>query len=306
MTEVVGLGYVGLYATNLQAWRTYGTEVLGLQDVSATEGCDETVLLRADEQGWRFAIHRGPAGGAAYIGWEVTDRNSLDTLAERLSAAGVAVAEDAECAAARGVEGLLHCTDPDGHRLEFFYGARIPKQPFLSPRGNHFVTGDLGLGHVFFFVTDLAAAKQFYLETLGFRLSDTIEFHGRQVHFLHVNPRHHSLAFVQNNELAPALGHFMLEVTDIDAVGRTLDEVESRGVPLTETLGRHTNDLAISFFMANPSGSEVEFGYDGRLVDDATWRVSSYDATSVWGHHRERTASTHMGTSAADATEGAK
>ncbi|WP_063017108.1 VOC family protein [Nocardia nova] len=306
MTEVVGLGYVGLYATDLQAWRTYGTEVLGLQEVSATESCDETVLLRADEQAWRFAIHRGPAGGAAYIGWEVTDRNALDTLAERLSAAGVAVAEDAACAAVRGVEGLLHCTDPDGHRLEFFYGARIPKQPFLSPRGNRFVTGDLGLGHVFFFVTDLASAKQFYLETLGFRLSDTIEFHGRQVHFLHVNPRHHSLAFVQNNELAPALGHFMLEVTDIDAVGRTLDEVENRGVPLTETLGRHTNDLAISFFMANPSGSEVEFGYDGRLVDDATWRVSSYDATSVWGHHRERTASMHPGTTTADATEGAK
>ncbi|MBF6360191.1 VOC family protein [Nocardia farcinica] len=288
MTEVVGLGYVGLRATDLDAWRTYGTEILGLQDVSGVEGADEeTVLLRADERGWRFAIHRGESGGAAYIGWEVPDRRALDALAARLAAAGVAVEEDSRCAAARGVEGLLRGTDPDGHRLEFFYGARVPKRPFLSPRGVRFVTGDLGLGHVFFFVTDLAAAKRFYLDVLGFRLSDTIEFHGRKVHFLHVNPRHHSLAFVENPDLAPALGHFMLEVDDIDDVGRALDEVHAHEATLTETLGRHTNDLAISFFMKNPSGSEVEYGYDGRLVDDATWRVSNYDATSLWGHHRD-------------------
>ncbi|MEV0029582.1 VOC family protein [Nocardia sp. NPDC050793] len=288
MTEVVGLGYVGLNATDLDAWRTYGTEILGLQDVSVVEEAgEETVLLRADERGWRFAIHRGESGGAAYVGWEVADRRALDALEARLAAAGIVVEEDDSCAAARRVEGLLRCTDPDGHRLEFFYGARVPKHPFLSPRGVRFVTGDLGLGHVFFFVTDLAAAKRFYIDVLGFRLSDTIEFHGRKVHFLHVNPRHHSLAFVENEKLAPALGHFMLEVHDIDDVGRALDEVHARDVTLTETLGRHTNDLAISFFMKNPSGSEVEYGYDGRLVDDATWRVSNYDATSLWGHHRD-------------------
>lgn len=287
MTEVVGLGYVGLHATDLQAWRDYGTEILGMQDVSVQESADErTVLLRADERSWRFAIHEDTAGGAAYVGWEVANRGALDALGKRLADAGIAFEEDPECAAIRQVEGLLRCVDPDSHRLEFFYGAKVPKRPFVSPRGVRFVTGDLGLGHVFFFVTDLRQAKRFYLDVLGFRLSDTIEFHGRKVHFLHVNPRHHSLAFVENTDLAPALGHFMLEVDNIDDVGRALDEVDARGVELTETLGRHTNDLAISFFMKNPSGSEVEYGVDGRLVDDATWRVSNYDATSLWGHRR--------------------
>ncbi|QXC46140.1 VOC family protein [Rhodococcus qingshengii] len=288
MTEVVGLGYVGLYATDLHAWRRYGTEILGLQDVSTHESSDgQTVLLRADEKGWRFAIHEGPEGGAAYVGWEVANRAALDALGKRLSDAGVSVEEDSECATSRQVEGLLRCLDPDGHRLEFFYGPKVPKEPFVSPRGVRFVTGDLGLGHVFFFVTDLRETKRFYLDVLGFRLSDTIEFDGRKVHFLHVNARHHSLAFVQNEKLAPALGHFMLEVDDIDDVGRALDAVNSGNVELTETLGRHTNDFAISFFMKNPSGSEVEYGVEGRLVDDATWRVSSYDSTSLWGHHRD-------------------
>ncbi|WP_396914057.1 VOC family protein [Mycolicibacterium sp.] len=288
MNEVVALGYLGLRATDLDAWRTYGTEILGLQDVSAHEHCDDqTVLLRGDSRGWRLAIHQADTGGAAYVGWEVPNGAALDRLARRLQDAGVEIHHDPDCAVRRQVEALIRCTDPDGHRLEFFYGARVPKRPFVSPRGIRFVTGDLGMGHVFFFVTDLAAAKRFYLDVLGFRLSDTIEFHGRKVHFAHVNPRHHSLAFVENDNLAPALGHFMLEVTDIDDVGRTLDAVHAGGVQLTETLGRHTNDLAISFFMKNPSGSEIEYGYDGRLVDDSTWRVSSYDATSLWGHHRD-------------------
>lgn len=288
MNEVVALGYLGMRATDLDAWRKYGTEILGLQDVSAQEDCDDhTVLFRADERSWRVAIHQADTGGADYVGWEVPNAITLEALAHRLTAAGIEIHDDPECAAQRQVETLFRCTDPDGHRLEFFYGARVPKGPFVSPRGIRFVTGDLGLGHVFFFVTNLAAAKRFYLDILGFRLSDTIAFHGRKVHFAHVNPRHHSLAFVENGNLAPALGHFMLEVTDIDDVGRTLDAVHAGGVELTETLGRHTNDLAISFFMKNPSGSEVEYGYDGRLVDDSAWRVASYDATSLWGHHRD-------------------
>jgi 2,3-dihydroxybiphenyl 1,2-dioxygenase len=288
MSEIIGLGYVGLYATDLEAWRSYGTEILGLQDVSAPKCADDqTLLLRADERSWRFAVHQGERGGSAYVGWEVANEPALAALRQRLIAAGVEVEEDPDCAASRQVEGLLRCVDVDGNRLEFFYGARVPKQPYLSPRGIRFVTGDLGLGHVFFFVTDLAASKNFYLDVLGFRLSDTIDFHGRKVHFLHVNPRHHSLAFVQNNDLAPALGHFMLEVDNIDDVGRTLDRVHDSHIQLTETLGRHTNDLAISFFMKNPSGSEVEYGCEGRLVNDATWRVSNYDATSLWGHQRD-------------------
>ncbi len=287
MEDVVGLGYVGLYAVDVDAWRSYSTEVLGLQPTVRDVEDDGGLYLRADEREWRFAIHPGDAGGAAYIGWEVANHQALERVGRALADAGIDVKEGSPNAAhQRGVEGLLQCTDPDGFSVEFFYGARIPKQPFVSPRGVRFVTGNLGLGHVFLFVTDLNATKRFYLETLGFRLSDTILFHGRKVHFLHINPRHHSLAFVENRDLAPALGHFMLEVDNLDDVGRALDVVNSGGAVLTETLGRHTNDLAVSFFMKNPSGSEVEYGYDGRLVDDDTWKVSSYDSTSFWGHHR--------------------
>jgi hypothetical protein len=42
-----------------------------------------------------------------------------------------------------------------------------------------------------------------------------------------------------------------------------------------------------SFYMASPSGFNVEFGWGGKTVDDTTWQVEHYHSTSVWGHRRQ-------------------
>ena len=57
------------------------------------------------------------------------------------------------------------------------------------------------------------------------------------------------------------------------------------GVKLTGTLGRHANDHMVSFYMATPSGFMLEFGADGRTVEDWS-KYSSFQSTvnSFWGH----------------------
>ena len=47
----------------------------------------------------------------------------------------------------------------------------------------------------------------------------------------------------------------------------------------------HPNDRMFSFYARTPSGFDVEFGWGGRKIDDATWKVDRYDRMSVWGHH---------------------
>jgi len=42
----------------------------------------------------------------------------------------------------------------------------------------------------------------------------------------------------------------------------------------------------VSFYMASPSGFEVEYGFGARTVDDRTWQVQTHRAVSVWGHRR--------------------
>ncbi|MGE0304434.1 MAG: VOC family protein [Acidimicrobiia bacterium] len=281
MSEVKALGYLGFHATELDVWRRWATEVLGMQVVAPSPGSD--LLLRMDERGWRVSVEEAEAGGLAFVGWEVADEAALCALQGRLQSAGVSVHEDPRSAALRRVERLITCRDPDGFVLEFFVGAHVPEQPFVSPTGVTFVTGAMGLGHILLNVADEAATKRFYLDLLGFRMSDYIRFEQYKVHFTHVNQRHHSLAFVEVADRPPSLGHFMVEVDTIDDVGRALDRVNAGAGVLTETFGRHSNDHMLSFYMMNPSGSQAEYGYGGRLID-SEWRVVNYDVTAYWGH----------------------
>jgi hypothetical protein len=56
------------------------------------------------------------------------------------------------------------------------------------------------------------------------------------------------------------------------------------GATLATTLGRHTNDQMVSFYVITPSGFEVEYGWGGRLIDDSVWQVQRHDRGALWGH----------------------
>ena len=146
----------------------------------------------------------------------------------------------------------------------------------------------MGLGHCVVRVRDRAAAERWYCDVLGFKLSDRIvcEIGGFQVDiaFLHVNPRHHSIAL---GEMMPKrIHHVMFQVGSMDDVGLAFDRCTDNRVPITQTLGRHPNDKMFSFYAMTPSGFEFEYGWGARNVDDATWEPTTYDHISEWGHKR--------------------
>jgi 3,4-dihydroxy-9,10-secoandrosta-1,3,5(10)-triene-9,17-dione 4,5-dioxygenase len=101
--------------------------------------------------------------------------------------------------------------------------------------------------------------------------------------FLGCNPRHHSLALAPF-PAAAGIVHLMIEVASLDDVGRAMDRCARRGAPPSATLGRHANDLMVSFYVRTPGGFDIEYGTDGRLVDDATWVSRETTAISLWGH----------------------
>jgi hypothetical protein len=62
--------------------------------------------------------------------------------------------------------------------------------------------------------------------------------------------------------------------------------VQDRNIEIASTLGRHTNDHMLSFYMRSPSGFEIEYGWGGREIDDASWHVQKHHAPAIWGHRR--------------------
>jgi 2,3-dihydroxybiphenyl 1,2-dioxygenase len=158
--------------------------------------------------------------------------------------------------------------------------------PFVPARPmSGFMTGALGFGHVVLRSESPAESVKLLTDALGFRISDYI---GTMV-FLHCNPRHHSIAFQPRSVDSPRsrdkkMWHFMVETNVLDDVGTALDLAVKTGAPLATGMGRHSNDQMVSFYVMTPSGFEIEYGWGGRLIDDATWQVQRHDRGSLWGH----------------------
>ncbi len=283
MATAATLGYLGLEVSDLGAWRRFARDLLGLE-IGALRS-DGALPLRMDDHAHRFLLHEGTANDVAYIGWELRDRAALDALAGRLERARVPVrAGTATEVAARGVEAMLWFEDPNAIRTELFHGPAIASESFISSRiHSGFRTGDQGMGHVLVNARSSAETELFYRETLGFTLTDYVESDRLRAVFLHVNPRHHSLAFAEL-PLRKRLHHVMLEVGSIDDVGLAFDRCQELGIPLQRTIGRHQNDRMVSFYGYTPSGFCFEIGWGGREVDDRNWEVRVYPGASDWGH----------------------
>jgi 2,3-dihydroxybiphenyl 1,2-dioxygenase len=280
--EIQALGYLGIGTDRLEDWTQYATNWLGMQAVNRGAGLR---AFRMDDRKQRLVIDRSLPEGQRYFGWEVADAAALDALAARLEGAGVAVTrEPSSLADQRCVTGLIAFADPYGNRLEAFHGAQIADEPFRPGRSiSGFRTGPLGMGHAVLMVTDVDVALAFYRDLLGFRVSDYIRG-SLTGYFLHVNPRHHSLALFQ----APFNGmhHLMVELYSFDDVGQGYDIALGEQERIVATLGRHPNDLVTSFYMHTPTDFLVEYGWGGLEVDDATWRPQEMTSVaSFWGHH---------------------
>ena len=194
-------------------------------------------------------------------------------------------AEPQALADTRRVRALISFRDPCGNRLEAFYGAQTDDMPFKPGRSiSGFRTGPLGLGHAVLTVENIDAVMPFYVDLLGFRLSDYMQKPFR-AYFFHINARHHSLALIETGR--NGMHHLIVELFSLDDVGQSYDVALSQQDRVSVTLGRHTNDLMTSFYAKTPSSFMVECGWGGREVDPSNWRsFELQDGPSLWGHER--------------------
>jgi 3,4-dihydroxy-9,10-secoandrosta-1,3,5(10)-triene-9,17-dione 4,5-dioxygenase len=280
-------------ATDMAAWREYGLKVLGMVEGKGSD--PDALYLRMDDFPARLVIVPGEHDRLSVSGWETANAAELQEVRDNLSAAGVAFKEGtAEQLQDRRVDELITFEDPSGNTLEAFHGAALEHRRVVSPYGHKFVTGEQGLGHVVLSTTDDEASLHFYRDVLGFRLRDSMRLPPQMVgrpadgkpawlRFFGCNPRHHSLAFLPM-PTPSGIVHLMIEVENSDDVGLCLDRALRKKVKMSATLGRHVNDLMLSFYMKTPGGFDVEFGCEGLQVENDAWVARESTAVSLWGH----------------------
>ncbi len=294
--KIHSLGYIGVNCTDTSRWAQFGTNVLGMMDVSAKLAAagDDTVFLKMDDRPYRIIVSKADTDNYGFSGWELTGPDAFAEALQTLEKHGVNYERgSSDLIAARRVQDLACFADPEGNRHEIFWGAISDFGQFASPVGiKKFITGDQGCGHVVMPTPNFDKSAAFYKDVMGFGMADLMKVRftpdpaepEKRLYFMHCNERHHSLAIFEA-PMPSGCVHVMFEVDSIDEVGRAMDRMNANGIKLMGTLGRHANDHMVSFYMASPSGFFIEYGAEGRTIKDWS-KYSAFQSTvnSFWGH----------------------
>ena len=236
----------------------------------------------------------GPADDLACLGWQIGERRrSRTSIVARLRGAGVDVREGGRRAArrTRGAASRSLSTTPAGIPCEIYFGPALAETPFQLARW--FAAGSSptsrGSGTRSSAPTRQDESTRFYCDVLGFRLSDRIvcEFYGYHVDivFFHAN-RAAPLGRLRRRAARSALHHFMLEVTARWTTSGSPSTARSvAGVRIMHTLGQAPQRPHVLVLRADALGLSVRGRLGGPQVDDATWKPTTYDRISEWGHH---------------------
>ncbi|MBK4716823.1 MULTISPECIES: VOC family protein [Tenebrionibacter/Tenebrionicola group] len=193
--------------------------------------------------------------------WAVADAAALAALAPALAT------QPGFCE----VDGALECRDPNGMTLRVAVSRQREVTldvPAINQWGDHrrvdtpspvYTRAEpVNIGHVVFFVDDLAATERFYRDVLGFRVSD--RYINRAV-FLRTQARggHHNLFLLQLPHRGRGLNHVAFTVRDIhEVIGGGIAMNKERWSTFIGP-GRHPVSSAYFWYVNSPTGGAFEY-----------------------------------------------
>lgn len=277
---------------------------MGVKDVAAaaayyTDFGLQPITSPADGEAHRFATLDGgeqlrliaaPRRRLTELGIGVDDPDDLDRVAARLTRLGLDSTRTGTSLTvlepATGVEVSLAIAP----RLEQSAAPAVSyNRPGASPRVNTRAPGverwgtevrPRRLGHVVLGTPDNEFAQRFFIEGLGFKVSDAIP--GRAA-FLRCSTDHHNIMIQQ----APVtlVHHTSWQVDDVDEVGRGAAAMLAKD-PNRHVwgLGRHHIGSNFFYYLRDPEGTFSEYYSDmDCIVDDALWTPQDWtDSRALW------------------------
>jgi catechol 2,3-dioxygenase-like lactoylglutathione lyase family enzyme len=255
---LTGLRSVELGVTDVAAAARFYTEVWGLTQVAAS---GDAVYLRGTGAPHHLvALHRRPRAELLGITFHAESRGDIDALHARLKRAE-----------AGPVEPLAPIAEPGGG---YGFAFKDPEgRIFRASTGDarHADAGDAHsrpreLAHVVLNSADVPRATAFFVDVLGFRLTDQT----RMMDFVTCNEHHHNIAFAHAD--AATLNHIAFELPDLESLMRGAGRVRDAGVRIEWGVGRHGPGNNVFAYFVGPEDFVIEYTTEVARVD-ATYRV---------------------------------
>ena len=223
-----------------------------------------------------------PLGGSAVYRttWGVDSRESLEAIGAEL---------EKDRAVGADPDGTINAADETGFAIAFRLSDRTPARPDAQPvnlnddvsRINIPVDPDqrarpIRIGHVVFNIPKAGAeeASKFYIDRLGFRLSDRARDTGDFMRCEGSND-HHTL-FLAHRQNVTGFNHTAFEVRNFDEIMLGGKNMKSRGWEANSKPGRHIMGSNLFWYFRNPAGGATEYFADMDRMDD-NWEPRIWD-----------------------------
>ena len=261
MSCVNEIRYVGYSVTDLAAETAFYEATWGLDRV---EGQDGTALFKArgHDEHHVVQLQQGAVNRIEVIQLSAASRADVDALHGKVAASGCRITREPH-----------ELTMPGGG-----YGFR-----FFSPDGLQFgISSDVARGskaevarwdavpvkisHIVLHSPDQHALCQWFIDVLGFRLSDWL---GDFMCFLRCNSAHHRIAILPG---PPCLNHVAYDMEGVDGMMRGIHRLKLKGIDIGWGPGRHTAGNNTFSYFVTPNGFVVEYTAELEEVDDETWQ----------------------------------
>ena len=242
-------------------------------------------VFASADGGEQLRIVPSPVRRVVEVGIGADDQDDLDRIASQLGAIGVAAQSDDGSVRARdpgtGVDVRVQLAPKlvqQPARSAPYNGPgrpdRIGRSPRLPDDDRPHRARPRKLGHVVIGSTDIDASNRFFVEGIGFKISDSVKGHA---HFMRCTTDHHNLLI----QKAPVqfLHHTSWQVEDIDEIGlgahALLSKDPSRHV---WGMGRHHVGSNFFWYFRDPAGNFSEYYSDlDVIIDDQLWKPQVWE-----------------------------
>ena len=265
-------------------WRDFGLQrrdsVTGQLMFSALNG-SEIEIRAADDDDLPEPVGDEPDATVREVTFGVETEKDLEDISRILSRHG---------GMRTGHDGTLHTTDPLGFGVAFRVSRTLavtaPDEEVNVPgrarrinkRGNSLDhASPMEISHVVYVTDDLEEQKAFYVDRLGFRVTDSYPGRG---YFLRCGAarNHHNLFLLDPGEGNRGFHHVAFELGSIHELFGGGNNMTRQGWETRLGPGRHPISSCYFWYFKNPCGGAAEYDFDSDVVDD-DWVPGEWEST---------------------------
>jgi catechol 2,3-dioxygenase-like lactoylglutathione lyase family enzyme len=256
--RVTGLRSVELGVPDLDKAAEFYRNVWGLEDVVST---GDTLHLRGTgAEHHVLTLRQRPKAAFLGVHFAAANHAAVNKLHDQAKAHGAKI-EGAPAALPRDEGGGygFAMRSPEGQPV--FISSDVD----VLTEGRQDRSRPTKLTHVVLNASRTDDERAFFIDALGFRLSDSTDM----MEFVRCTSDHHSLALVRTE--GPSLNHMAYEMPDIDGLMRGAGRMKQNGYNIEWGLGRHGPGNNVFTYFVEPNGFVTEYTTDVEKVDEATY-----------------------------------